>query len=239
MSDVERMLIGSVQLGKTKGGKPVANLYSTDRRLEFPVLVLFDLSMLEMIGIDPNELGTEPVYKRFWGYYTESDKTTSNGRAYRDCQYLELVDSPATTTSTDTTALLAELRHQTLLLEIIATRLGSDLSNLRLGDTDENADWISDPETRAEEQAIHDELAAMNEARQNGKTDDGVPMDSEKLVDWLNARDDNPKSCDGIGHLAYCVKKQLGDEWGWPNGTDQEGWRNTAAAWYKYWQALQ
>ena len=87
-------------------------------------------------------------------------------------------------------------------------------------------------------QAVHDELDAMHEARENGKTSEGIPMDSQGLVKWLNARGKEPK-CDGVGHLLYCIKKQKGDDWGWPNSTDQDGWNEAARVWYEYWKALQ
>ncbi|NIV31897.1 MAG: hypothetical protein GWN58_21150 [Anaerolineae bacterium] len=237
MSDLKRELIGSVQLGKTKSGKVKADLYSTNKRLEYPALTLFDLSLLETVGIDPNKLGLEPVHKRFWAFYTENqEKLTSRGNPYRDVSYFELIDNG--NTSPDTGAIMAELRELRVLLELIAVRLGADLPQVTLGDSDELADWLGDEETRSEEQAIHDELEAMNQARQNGKTQVGIPMDSEELVAWLNARNDNPKACDGVGHLTYVMKKQFGDDWGWPNGTDGAGWNNVVKAWYEYWKAL-
>ena len=158
---------------------------------------------------------------------------------------LEPVDKPATATSTDTTAIVNELRAIRSLLEalIVGSRTTpvtepGDLPQVALGDSDELADWLGDPDTRAQEQALHEELEAMNKAKQNGKTQAGVPMGSEELVAWLNKRDDNPKTCDSVGHLMYVMKKQLGDEWGWPNGTDQAGWNDAAKAWYEYWKAL-
>lgn len=233
----ERMLITKLV---RKGDR--AELYAKGH--QYKDLTLFTLSDLVDVGIDYEGLqeGVDTPC-RFWAHYELSSKLNQHNNPYKDIVMLEPVDSPATTTSTDNSAIVAELRAIRALLEIVATDLADDprkVANLQLGADDENADWIADPETRAEEQAIHDELEAMNQARENGKTGDGIPMGSEELVDWLNVRDDNPKRCDGVGHLAYCVKKQLGEDWnGWPNGTDQEGWRNTAAAWYAYWKALQ
>lgn len=106
----ERYLIGRTQRGQTKSGKDVAELYSTDTRLEYPVLVLFDLSMLTTVGIDPNELTAEPVHLRYWAHYEESEKKTSKGNPYLDVVFLEPIDAPASTTSTDTSAIVAELR---------------------------------------------------------------------------------------------------------------------------------
>lgn len=247
MSDMERVMIGSVALGKTKGGKPVADLFSTDKRLEFPVLRLFDLSMLETVGINPNELGSDPVHKRFWAYYTESEKTTAKGNPYRDCQYLEPIDKPATTTSTDNSALLAELRAIRTLLEIAVTRNGFSLPQMALGDS-ENADWLLDEETQAEELALHDELEAK--ASQNGNDASAldeafprpdpelataeVPTASGAMVEYLNGRGKDP-SCSGVGHLIYVMKKRNGNGWGWPNSEDQAGWRQVVSDWDAYW----
>jgi hypothetical protein len=87
--ELKRVLCGRVAKGATKGGKPVAKLFSVDTRLEFPVADVFDLSMLEQVGINPNDLGADPIYRRFWAYYTESAKTTSKGNPYLDVQFLE------------------------------------------------------------------------------------------------------------------------------------------------------
>lgn len=141
MAEMNRYLIGSVKRSQTKAGKPTAELYAADGRLQFPVLILFDLSMLETIGIDPNELGTEPIFKRCWAFYVESDKETSRGSKYKDVQFLERLDSPATTTSTDNSAVLAELRairellqfwikHNTLPMEQVDARQQKPVSIL-------------------------------------------------------------------------------------------------------------
>jgi hypothetical protein len=127
MADIKRELIGSIELDKTKGGKPVVSLFSTDTRLQFPVLRLFDLSALEVLGIDPNTLGADRVYRRFWAYYTESEKTTAQGTAYRDVEYLEALDAPASTTSVDTSGLLRELAAIRALLQVMAQAQGLPL----------------------------------------------------------------------------------------------------------------
>ena len=77
--DVGKELIGSFKLTTTRGGrKEVVNLYSVDTRLSYPVLQLFDLSMLQDIGVDPNALAPEETYhQRFWAYFRVSDKTKS------------------------------------------------------------------------------------------------------------------------------------------------------------------
>lgn len=123
----ERFLIAKTKLGKTLAGKPVGHLYSTDTRLRYPVLILFDLSMLKSVGIDPNTLDEQGVVGRYWAYYEESTtKKTSKGRPYLDVLYLEPIDKPATSTSTDTSALLVELREIKNLLQYLVNRLIDD-----------------------------------------------------------------------------------------------------------------
>ena len=104
----ERVMIGRTESGTTQGGKPIANLYSTDTRLRHPVLRLFDLSALATVGIDPNL--PEPSYTRYWAHYQESEKKNAAGNPYKDVLYLERLDTPATSTSADNSALLDELR---------------------------------------------------------------------------------------------------------------------------------
>ena len=106
---MERIMIGSVALSKTQSGKPVADLYSTDGRLRYPVLRLFDLSALLTVGLDPAALTPEPTITRFWAYYTVSEKTNAQGHPYKDVEYLEAIDAPSSSTSTDTSNLLQEL----------------------------------------------------------------------------------------------------------------------------------
>jgi len=120
---MERELIGSVQLNTTQTGKAVADLFSTDTRLQYPVLRLFDLSALTTVGLDPTTMGNERFHKRFWAYYTVSTKINKDGHPYKDVEYLEPIDQPATATSVDSSELLVELREIRRLLEIIAVKL--------------------------------------------------------------------------------------------------------------------
>jgi len=108
----ERMLITKlVRTDQTR-----ADLYA--RGHQWPDLKLFDLSDLLTVGIEPADLevGTETPC-RFWANYELSDKLNKNGNPYKDVIALESIDTPATTTSTDTSALLAELRTIRELLE--------------------------------------------------------------------------------------------------------------------------
>ena len=118
----EKLRITRVRRGRTKSGKVVAELRTANTRLEYPELRLFDLAALQAVGIDPNQLTDEDTYCQFWANYELSEKTTSKGTPYRDIVSLEAIDAPATTTSTDSTALLGELRAiKALLLELAAS----------------------------------------------------------------------------------------------------------------------
>jgi len=120
---MERILIASLQLNKTKAGKPVIDLFGTDTRLEYPVLRLFDLNQLRVLDLDPNNPPTERTYVNAWAYYETSDKKTSTGRPYRDLRYLEPIDQPATATSVDTSAQLEEIRKIRLYVQAIVRHL--------------------------------------------------------------------------------------------------------------------
>jgi hypothetical protein len=82
------------------------SLNGTDTRLQFPVLTLFDLSAWTTVGLDPAAIGPDGEIRRFWAYYTESDKMTSRGNPYGDIQYLEPVNQPAASTRGQTAHLL-------------------------------------------------------------------------------------------------------------------------------------
>jgi hypothetical protein len=215
MSDIQRELIGSVVRGKTKKGDVVADLFSTDTRLEFPVLVLFDLSMLAQVGIDPNALGTEPVYRRFWAYFTESEKKTSKGNPYKDVQYLEPLDTPATTTSVDSSALLAELRAIRGLLQVVVDTQGLVLPQ-------------APSEPRSELDAYFgDEPEEPPEPADIGT----LPTSPTTMLAWAEAEGIPAQSA---GHLLYGLKKVLGQDWNWPVGTDSVSWYAACAAWTEY-----
>ena len=98
MSDTNRYLITRIKRRNTLNGKPVVDLFAggKDSKLRFPVLTLFDLSELVVVGIDPNELREgQEVNCRFWAYYTESDKRNKDGNPYRDVDHLEALAAPA------------------------------------------------------------------------------------------------------------------------------------------------
>jgi len=183
----ERMLI--TKLVRTEQTR--ADLYAKGH--QYKDLTLFDLSDLLTVGIEPGDLevGTETPC-RFWAIYELSEKLNKAGNPYKDVIALERVDAPATATSTDTSAQLAELREIRKLLHAIAITMGlqEPASHpdppleppdngpnwapplVDIGDTDQNADWIKTPENQASEAAIHDGLAKQHEAGDLPETPD-------------------------------------------------------------------
>ena len=119
----ERMLITKL----VRTGRARADLYAKGH--QWPDLKLFDLADLLDVGIAPGdlEMGQE-VPCRFWAIYELSDKLNKAGNPYKDVIALEPMDGLATSTSTDTSALLEELRAIRALLETIALAQGSQAS---------------------------------------------------------------------------------------------------------------
>jgi hypothetical protein len=104
-------------------------------------LTLFDLSDLVDVGIDYRVLPeSEDTPCRFWAHYSLSEKLNKAGNPYKDVVALEPIDKPATATSTDTTALLQELREIRHLLEGVAQVLGAQ-GGLPLAGTSPN--WVA------------------------------------------------------------------------------------------------
>lgn len=114
----ERMLIKELCSAKTQAGKRVAHLFANGRQ-QFPELTLFELSDLQTVGIDPAKLTDTREPCRFWAHYEVSDRTKSTGTPYRDVLHLEPIDAPASTTSTDTSAMLDALRDMVAQLATI------------------------------------------------------------------------------------------------------------------------
>lgn len=112
----ERILITKIE--KRKDGK----IDLIGRGHQWADILLFDASDLIDIGIDPAGLtiGQETVC-RFWAIYALSERLNQKGNPYKDIVSLEPIDKPATTTSTDSTALLMELREiKTILARLLA-----------------------------------------------------------------------------------------------------------------------
>ena len=119
----ERIRINRIELGATQSGKAVTHLFAPGAQFaEYPVLTLFDPSLLISVGIDPNTLTEgKPIHVSLWAHYELSEKLNQRGNPYKNIVSLERIDAPATTTSTDNTAVLAELRAiKALLLELAA-----------------------------------------------------------------------------------------------------------------------
>ena len=95
-----------------------AELYGKGHR--FRDLMLFDLSYLLDVGIDPAglQVGAESPC-RFWAIYELSEKLKQAGNPYKDIVAVEPTDRPASSTSTDTTALQQELRAIRALLTMM------------------------------------------------------------------------------------------------------------------------
>jgi hypothetical protein len=100
-----------------------AELYARGHR--YPDLRLFDLSDLAEVGMDYANLaeGAETP-ARFWAAYELSDKLNKSGNPYKDIVALEPIGAPATTTSADNSALLAELRAVRALLQALVEAQG-------------------------------------------------------------------------------------------------------------------
>lgn len=118
----ERELIIKTRMGKTKKGEPQAELFGNNLAFSYPVLYLRNLSLLTEVSIDPDALTADPIHMRYWAHYELSERVNTKGNPYRDILYLEPINTPATSTSTDTSALLQELRAIRQLLErLLAT----------------------------------------------------------------------------------------------------------------------
>ena len=185
----ERMLITKlVRTAQTR-----AELYA--RGHQWPDLKLFDLSDLLEVGIDPNQLPIgqeEPC--RFWAIYELSEKLNKAGNPYKDVIALERVDGPATTTSTDTTALLSELRAIRELLEAMAVAQGLLAPTTPPGEhpseeieegpsaLDERFPWYRDG-TNVSDNA-HEQEAYDDYLRAEGK----APENVDDLRQWVMTR---------------------------------------------------
>jgi len=117
----ERIRINKLKLDSTLAGKPVVHLHAPGAQYaRFPVLYLFDPGLLVQVGIDPNGLEPgEDIHCNLWAHFELSEKMNARGNPYKDIISLERIDAPATTTSTDNSAILGELRAiKALLLEL-------------------------------------------------------------------------------------------------------------------------
>jgi hypothetical protein len=119
----ERMLIAKIR--RNEAGR--IELFA--RGHQYRDTLLFDDSDLLTVDINPNTIENGQVLAvRFWALYELSEKLNQRGNPYKNVIALERVDKPATTTSVDSSATVAELRAIRELLQYIATLLeGQDL----------------------------------------------------------------------------------------------------------------
>jgi hypothetical protein len=188
----ERILITKVK--RTDATR--AELYGKGH--QYADLRLFDLSELSTVGIDPAALpiGQEQP-ARFWAIYELSDKVNKAGNPYKDVIALEAIDKPATTTSADNSALLAELRAIRKLLTTMAEAQGLAVSQVppepELEREDNDGVLDAQPARYGDGQAVSDnpaELAAY-QAYVNG-TGQG-PASIETLRAWVLASKRNER----------------------------------------------
>jgi len=217
MTDLQRELIGSVTQGKTKGGKIVAHLFSIDKRLEYPALVLFDLSMLEQVGIDPNTLDAQPIYRRFWAHYTENlEKLTSKGNPYKDVAYLTPIENGNGTTAPPPmndamlAAILAELQKQTALLKTLVGTVA--------GPIEEPEIQVPLPDAEPEPESELEEWFAEHS--------DNTPTSPRELLKLLA---DNGYQFPSARVLHDALAAQFDETWrGWPPAGDTAAWSHIA-----------
>lgn len=168
-----QMVVGRTRLSRTQTGREVAELFSADTRLKFPELTLFDLSMLEMIDISPDELraaGSDGIIRRYTAEFTESEKTNSRGRPYRDVVALHPINgtgSPvpaAQTIAAD--ELIAEIRELRAAIEHIEDMLdmlldrhtAQEQTGIAVAYADDpNADHVVEPNANQVEELVEPE----------------------------------------------------------------------------------
>ncbi len=117
----ERYLITRVKKSQTTTGKTVVDLYS--RRLEFPVLRLFELAELADVGIDHTQLDGQEMHVKFWAYYQESEKTNGRGNPYKDVLYLEPTDGQDTGDDPDLLDALQTLIDETRAIKALLQQI--------------------------------------------------------------------------------------------------------------------
>jgi hypothetical protein len=239
---IKRELIGSLELSETfKGGKAIVKLFSTDTRLQFEVLRLFDLSALLAVGIDPNGLKAgQRVHARFWAHYTEPGKLNKDGNPYRDVQYLEPVDQASAgqaPAAVDLGEVLGELRAIRALLGLVVegmTLFGMDLPAAPPRTTDEALP--APGHTCAVTQAQRRDGAALQAppepdpepeppaAEEPGPADpDGATL-PEAFLGAINAHLET-EFFKSTGHLLYAIRQASGNRaWTWADATSPQHW---------------
>jgi hypothetical protein len=183
----ERMLI--VKVKRTSATQ--AELYGKQHK--FADLRLFDLADLAAVGLDPAGLviGAETP-ARFWAYYELSDKLNQKGNPYKDVLSLEPVGSPATTTSTDNSAILAELRAMRALLAALLAAQGVTVPSPQEKELAGNGHQAGDLDAAfpryGEGAALGDNPAEVDAYQAHVKAQGQPPASLDALRAWVRAQ---------------------------------------------------
>ena len=176
----ERMLITKlVRVGDR------ADLFA--RGHQYKDLTLFDLSDLVDVGLafDTLEDGLE-VPVRFWAHYELSEKLNQHGNPYKDIISLEPIDKAATSTSTDTSPMLEELRQIRRLLRLVADKLDVPKVDLQTGEIDPPKDPApEDPLAYADGSPVSDNAAEAHAYAAHIAAGAGIPADVAALRTWV------------------------------------------------------
>lgn len=157
-----------------------ADLYARGHR--YPDLRLFDLSDLAEVGVDYANLaeGAETP-ARFWAAYELSDKLNKRGNPYKDIVALEPIGAPATTTSADNSALLAELRAVRALLQALVEAQGLTVAT-EPDPEPAGSDLDAEFPRFGDGSPVPD--AALEYFRERVKTTGSVPANVDELRAW-------------------------------------------------------
>lgn len=86
-------LIKRLVLTQAQSGRTVVNLFAPP--LQYPVLQLFDFSLLFQVGIDPNALEAgRDIHCLFIAHFETGEKRNQRGNAYKNVTHLEPVRKP-------------------------------------------------------------------------------------------------------------------------------------------------
>lgn len=177
---MERILITKVK----RTGPTQADLYGA--RHKFPDLKCFDLAELAAVGVDYEALQVgEETPARFWATYELSDKLNKAGNPYKDLVALERVDTPATTTSTDTGAIVAELRAIRALLQVLAEAQGLTVATPSEPEPEPDPDLDAAFPRFGDGSAVPD--AALPYYHEHVKATGQAPASVDALRDWAKA----------------------------------------------------
>jgi hypothetical protein len=175
-----------------------AELYAKGHK--WPDLRLFDLADLLDVGIHPEDLQLHAETPcRFWAHYELSEKLNSAGNPYKDVIALEPVDKPATTTSTDTSPILAELRAIRALLQTVAEALDVPLPHEEQPEpADLDDDGLSRTEGSATSRSSAGRVASALPRYQNGEPLSDNPHELKAHQDHVRITGKPPRDVDDL-----------------------------------------